>query len=70
MTEENEDTMVKKALKAMAQEDLEKFIDCKNISDEDLKKALLTAVDIDILLSELHTSQKTPEKIKIKEEIK
>lgn len=49
MSERDKNDMAKKALKAMTNEHLESFIDSKNISDDDLKKALLTAVDIDIL---------------------
>lgn len=52
MSEENNDIMARKALKAIASEDLEGFIDKANISDEDLKKALLTAIDIDTLQHE------------------
>jgi hypothetical protein len=52
MNEADKDAMAKNALAAMKKEHLESFIDSKEISDEDLKKALLTAVDIDILQHE------------------
>ncbi len=52
MKQTSKDEMARKALKAMHEEHLESFIDSTNISDEDLKKALLTAVDIDILQHE------------------
>ena len=52
MKEIDKNEMAKKALAAMADEDLESFIDTKDISADDLKKALLTAVDIDILQHE------------------
>jgi|GEM_PF-7087614 len=56
------DRLAKKALKAMSEESLEFFIDKKNISDEDLKKALLTAVDIDILHHEYQVLPKRKNK--------
>ncbi len=46
------DTLIKKALKAIAEEELSVFIDSKNISEDELKEALLTAVDINILCDE------------------
>ena len=60
MNEIDKDAIAKKALRAMTEESLESFIDTKNLSEEDLKKALLTAVDIDILQHEyqLVTSKK------------
>lgn len=50
---DKEDEMAKKALKAIAEEELSIFINSKNISDDDLKQALLTAMDIDILCDDL-----------------
>ncbi len=49
MVGKTDDLMVQKALKAIAEEELDSFIDSEHISDDDLKKALLTAVDINIL---------------------
>ena len=58
MTKKTNDEMVKKALRAIVQEDLSSFIDCEGVSDEDLKKALLTAVDINVLQEEYQSNKK------------
>ena len=58
MTELVKDKLARKALKTLNEERLESFIDTANISEEDLKKALLTAVDIDILQHEYQVSTK------------
>ena len=58
MTELVKDKLARKALKTLNEERLESFIDTTNISEEDLKKALLTAVDIDILQHEYQVSPK------------
>ncbi len=52
MTETSEEEMAQKALKAMQEEYIEFYIDKKDISTEDLEKALLSAVDVDILQCE------------------
>lgn len=41
--------LILKTLKAIADEEQSIFIDSKNISDEDLKEALLTVADIKVL---------------------
>ena len=47
------DEMARKALKAIAEQEVSMFIDSKNISEDDLKQALLTAIDINILCDDL-----------------
>ena len=67
---DKKDEMAKKALKAIAEEELSMFIDSKNISEDDLKQALLTAMDINVLCDDfdLHKIKNSkPEKELIKE---
>lgn len=52
-----DESLVNRALKAIAEEEHSIFIDSKNISDEDLKNALLTVADIKVLCDDYNQSE-------------